>query len=157
MLLVIEELFDLKADDALKAATAFGGGIGRMGSVCGALLGGAMALGLLYGRSIEEMRKGHQSGKGKTEEKLALLTKKLAEKFEKEYNSQLCNDIEKRLFGRSFDKWNPAERKKKEEMGAYTDKCPSVVGKAARWVAELILDEREGNNSRRAQSQPCRP
>ena len=31
-----------------------------------------------------------------------------------------------------------------EEMGAYTDKCPSVVGKAARWVAELILDEREG-------------
>jgi C_GCAxxG_C_C family probable redox protein len=157
VLLVIEELFDLKADDALKAATAFGGGIGRMGSVCGALLGGAMALGLLYGRSIEEMRKGHQGGKGKTEEKLALLTKKLAEKFEKEYNSQLCNDIEKRLFGRSFDKWNPAERKKKEEMGAYTDKCPSVVGKAARWVAELILDEREGNNSRRAQSQPCRP
>ena len=144
MLLVIEELFDLKADDALKAATAFGGGIARMGSVCGALLGGAMALSLLYGRSVEEMRKGHQSGKGKTEDKLALLTKKLAEKFEKEYNSQVCNDIEKKLFGRSFDKWNPDERKKKEEMGAYKDKCPSVVGKAARWVAELILDEREG-------------
>ena len=143
MLLVIEELFDLKADDALKAATAFGGGIARMGSVCGALLGGAMALSLLYGRSIEEMRKGHQSGKGKTEEKLALLTKKLAEKFEKEYNSLLCNDIEKKLFGRSFDKWNPAERQKKEEMGAYKDKCPSVVGKACRWAAELILDEQE--------------
>jgi hypothetical protein len=27
-------------------------------------------------------------------------------------------------------------------MGAYKDKCPSVVGKGARWVAELILDER---------------
>jgi len=144
VLLVIEELFDLKADDALKAATAFGGGIGRMGSVCGALLGGAMALSLLHGRSLEEMRKGHHSGKGKTEEKLALLTKKLAEKFEKEYNSLLCNDIEKKLFGRSFDKWNPAERQKKEAMGAYKDKCPSVVGKAAHWVAELILDEREG-------------
>ena len=115
-----------------------------MGSVCGALLGGAMALSLLYGRSVEEMRKGHQGGKGKTEDKLALLTKKLAERFEKEYSSHLCNDIEKRLFGRSFDKWNPEERKKKEEMGAYKDKCPSVVGKAARWVAELILDEREG-------------
>jgi C_GCAxxG_C_C family probable redox protein len=89
VLLVIEELFDLKADDALKAATAFGGGIGRMGSVCGALLGGAMALSLLYGRSIEEMRQGHQGGKGKAEDKLALLTKKLAEKFEKEYNSRL--------------------------------------------------------------------
>jgi C_GCAxxG_C_C family probable redox protein len=144
VLLVIEELFDLKADDALKAATAFGGGIGRLGAACGALLGGAMAFSLLYGRSIEEMRQGHQSGKGKAEDKAALLTKKLAEKFEKEYNSHVCNDIEKKLFGRSFDKWNPDERKKKEEMGAYKDKCPSVVGKAARWVAELILDEREG-------------
>jgi C_GCAxxG_C_C family probable redox protein len=144
VLLVIEELFDLKADDALKAATAFGGGIARMGSVCGALLGGAMALSLLYGRSVEEMRQGQPGGKGKTEDKLALLTQKLAGKFEKEYNSQVCNDIEKKLFGRSFDKWNPDERRKKEEMGAYKDKCPSVVGKAARWVAELILDEREG-------------
>ena len=141
MLLVIEELFDLKADDALKAATTFAGGIGRMGSVCGALLGGSMALSLLYGRSIEEMRQGHQGGRGKTEDKLAFLTKRLAEKFEMEYGSYICNDIEKKLFGRSFDKWDPAERRRKEEMGAYKDKCPSVVGKAARWVAELILDE----------------
>jgi C_GCAxxG_C_C family probable redox protein len=61
VLLVIEELFDLKSDDALKAATAFGGGIGRMGSACGALIGGAMALSLLYGRTYEDMQKGYRS------------------------------------------------------------------------------------------------
>jgi len=32
-----------------KIATAFGGGIGRCGSVCGALTGGVMALGIKYG------------------------------------------------------------------------------------------------------------
>jgi len=141
VLLVIEELFDLKSDDALKTATAFGGGIGRMGSACGALIGGAMALSLLYGRTYEDMQKGYRSSKEKTEEKLPLLTKKLGGKFEKEYNSLLCNDIEKKIFGRSFDKWDPTEREKKEEMGGHKDKCPSVVGKASRWVAELIVDE----------------
>ena len=141
MLLVIEELFDFRSDDALKAATALGGGIGRMGSACGALTGGAMALSLLYGRSYEAMRKGYQPGEEKSAERLRILTKKLAEKFLQEYNSLLCNDIEKKLFGRSFDKWNPAEREKKEEMGGHKTKCPSVAGKAARWVAELILDE----------------
>ena len=141
MLLVIEELFDLKSDDALKAASAFGGGIERMGSACGALLGGAMALSLLFGRSYEDMQKGYPSGPGKPGEKLAILPRKLGEKFKAEYNSHLCDDIEKKVFGRSFDKWNPAEREKKEEMGGHKDKCPSVVGKASRWVAELILDE----------------
>jgi hypothetical protein len=32
-----------------KIATGFGGGIGRCGSVCGALTGGVMALGVKYG------------------------------------------------------------------------------------------------------------
>jgi C_GCAxxG_C_C family probable redox protein len=141
VLLVIEELFDLQSDDALKAASAFGGGIGRMGSACGALTGGAMAFSLLYGRSHEDMLEGYRSGKPKSGEKLAVLTRKLGEKFKEEYGSFLCDDIEKKVFGRSFDKWNPADREKKEEMGGHKDKCPSVVGKASRWAAELILDE----------------
>ena len=131
----------MESDDALKAASAFGGGIGRMGSACGALIGGAMALSLLCGRNYEDMQKGYQTGKPKSGERLAVLTKKLGEKFKEEYNSFLCDDIEEKVFGRSFDKWNPAEREKKEQMGGHKDKCPSVVGKASRWVAELILDE----------------
>ena len=44
-LLTVQEMFGLPGDDALKAATGFAGGIGRTGSVCGAVLGGVMALG----------------------------------------------------------------------------------------------------------------
>jgi len=38
-LLAIQEVFGLNADDAVKAATGFAGGIGRRGSVCGAVAG----------------------------------------------------------------------------------------------------------------------
>ncbi len=38
------------SDPILRAATPFGGGIGRAGAVCGALSGGAMVLGLAFGR-----------------------------------------------------------------------------------------------------------
>ena len=34
-----------------KIATGFGGGIAGSGSVCGALVGGVMAIGIKYGRS----------------------------------------------------------------------------------------------------------
>jgi C_GCAxxG_C_C family probable redox protein len=85
----------LKSDDALKAASAFGGGIGRMGSACGALIGGTMAFSLLYGRSHEDRQEGYRSGRPKSGEKLAVLNTKLAGKFKEEYGSFLCDDIEK--------------------------------------------------------------
>jgi len=50
VLLTVQELLDLHDPAALKAATGFGGGIGNSGSICGALAGGVMALGFLYGR-----------------------------------------------------------------------------------------------------------
>jgi len=35
--------------DLMRVASGFGGGVGGWGSICGAVSGGAMALGLLYG------------------------------------------------------------------------------------------------------------
>ncbi|MBE0556759.1 MAG: hypothetical protein IH628_05950, partial [Proteobacteria bacterium] len=46
-----------------------------------------------------------------------------------------------KLFGRYFDKKNPEDRKEKNRLGGHTEKCPMVVGKAARWATELILEE----------------
>jgi hypothetical protein len=81
-----------------------------------------MALSLLYGRNYGEMQRGYQGSKETVEGRLAILTKKLGERFEQEYNSLLCNEIEKKIFGRSFNKWNPTEREEKEEMGGHKDK-----------------------------------
>ena len=150
-LLTLQEMFSLPGDDALKAATGFAGGIGRTGSVCGAVLGGVMALGLLYGRDRETMK--HPDAeiraqrRGEIELKMGTLIKKLRARYEEEYGSILCNDIETSIFGRSFDKWNPEDRKEKERLGGHDSKCPTVVGKGARWVAQLILEEQSKNNS----------
>ena len=143
-LLAIQEVFDLPSDGALKASTGFAGGIGRMGSVCGAFLGGVMAFGLLYGRDRQTMKdpdtEMNAQRRQEAEEKLGNLTKKLRAKFEGEFGSILCDDIEMKIFGRSFDKWNPKDRKEKDSLGGHDDKCPMVVGKATRWAAELILE-----------------
>lgn len=44
----------LSEDEALKVATAFGGGMGRQQLTCGAVTGAAMALGLKYGKGLND-------------------------------------------------------------------------------------------------------
>jgi hypothetical protein len=46
-----------------------------------------------------------------------------------------------KIFGRSFDSLKKEDRDEKDRLGGHQDKCPVVVGKAARWVGELIVKE----------------
>jgi C_GCAxxG_C_C family probable redox protein len=48
--------FGLNADIALKMACGFGGGMGRLGQVCGAVSGGILVLGLKFGRGQNDER-----------------------------------------------------------------------------------------------------
>lgn len=50
VLLAMADSMDLSSRDVLKAATGFGGGVGNMGSLCGALAAGVLTLGMLHGR-----------------------------------------------------------------------------------------------------------
>lgn len=68
------------------------------------------------------------------------LAQKLHERFVEEYGSSTCRDIQKRIFGRSYNLLDPAEFQQFEEAGAHRDKCPDVVGKGARWTVELLLE-----------------
>ncbi len=42
--------FSMDRETALKVSAAFGGGMGRMGEICGAVTGAFMVIGLKYGR-----------------------------------------------------------------------------------------------------------
>lgn len=144
-LLAILEVFGLKADDTVKAAAGFAGGIGRRGSVCGGLIGGVMAFGLFFGRDLPAMKHPDPDLRHKLREDMELrmgnLIDKFCQRFEAEYGSILCSEIENKVFGRYFNKKNPEDRKEKNRLGGHVDKCPTVVGKAARWATELILEE----------------
>jgi C_GCAxxG_C_C family probable redox protein len=140
VLLAIQDTFSLENEDVFKSASGLAAGIGLMGSVCGALTGGVMALSLKYGRDLKAFKAGDPEGKRLTAyEKARMLYKR----FEDEYGSIICKDIQKRIFGRSFDLRDSKDFKEFEEAGAHVDKCPGVVGRAAQWIAEIIIDDDE--------------
>ncbi len=139
-LLALQDTFDLKNEAVFKSASGLAAGIGLMGLVCGAFTGGVMALSLKYGRDLQAYKAGDPEGKRlKSYEK----ARQLYKRFEDEYGTVICKDIQKKIFGRSFDLRDPQEFKEFEEAGAHVDKCPSVVGNAARWVAEIMLEDNE--------------
>jgi C_GCAxxG_C_C family probable redox protein len=95
-----------------KIATGFGVGIGRRGSLCGALTGSVMVLGMKFGRTDP----GDQIGK----EKVYEMGYRFWDRFEKEFGSCYCHQlIECRLD-------NEEERKKWLASGGM-EKCRAIV------------------------------
>ncbi|WP_455281762.1 C-GCAxxG-C-C family (seleno)protein [[Eubacterium] cellulosolvens] len=70
------------------------------------------------------------------------LAKKLHDRFIEEYGSVICKDVQTKIMGRSYDFWNPKEREEFDKAGGHTEKCPDVVGKAAKWTIEILMDEK---------------
>ncbi len=65
-----------------RIATAFGGGIGRQGHICGALSGGVMSIGALYGRDRGEDQTARDTS--------YTLSSELCTRFRKEFGSMDC-------------------------------------------------------------------
>jgi len=129
----------LNVGDSLtfKAATAFAGGIAEAGEVCGALIGGIMAISLIYGRDrLEEATTSSRFLKAME------LSRILYEEFEKEFGSVKCRDIQEKLFGRSFNLRDEEDRRKFFiEVGSHGPSgCPQVVRKGAMLAAKIILE-----------------
>jgi C_GCAxxG_C_C family probable redox protein len=140
----LQDTLDFISDDVVRSAHALSGGLGGAGDgTCGALAGGVMAICCKYGRE----RKDFDRTQMKLPEELA---KRLHDLFIEEYGSPICGDVQRRIFGRSFNIWDPSEYQEFESAGAHIDKCPKVVGKVAKWVTEILLEEesRLGSSSR---------
>ena len=79
------DLTGLTETQTARIASSFGGGMGRMREVCGAVSGMFMVLGLLYG---------YDDPKADTEKKqLYTDVQALAEEFKKDAGSIICRDI----------------------------------------------------------------
>ena len=88
VLMAFEDLTGMDAKMAYKLSAPFGGGIGRMREVCGAVSGMMMVLGLLYG--YEEPGEKDCNKKAHYKDVQAL-----ADKFREEVGSIICRDIMK--------------------------------------------------------------
>jgi hypothetical protein len=129
-------------DMVVKVATSQEGGTARqfMGA-CGAVAGGVIVLDYYFGRPVENMsyKESIQANRDKLEaaSKPPML---LVDKFVKEYGTYTCIQMQRHLFGRIYCLTEPNEWEKFVEAGN-VEKCDDVVGKAVRWVIEILLDE----------------
>jgi C_GCAxxG_C_C family probable redox protein len=112
----------ITGDHALKAACGFGGGMGRKQEVCGAVTGGILALGLMYGR-----------GENEDKQKLELTYAKVRElinRFNAKYGTVNCREL---LDGCDLSTTEGHQRFISEKLRA---RCCDYVGDVVR-----ILDE----------------
>jgi len=136
VLAAIKNSLGTVSDEVFQAATGLAGGVGLQGKACGALTGGAMALGCFYGRDLEHFN----DAEGRRFVTLRMV-EKLVNKFVAEYGSADCFDIQTKLMGRHFPLALPGMRDLFLEAGGHDDKCTMVCAKAAEWIVDILDEE----------------
>lgn len=119
-------------ETAVRLSSPFGGGVGRMREVCGALSGMLMAAGLKYGYSDPKDKKAKADHYA--------LVQKLAKKFEEQNGSIICRE----LLGLDHRRDVPVPEKRTDD---YYKKRPCV--EMVRCAAEILdecLDENAWNS-----------
>jgi C_GCAxxG_C_C family probable redox protein len=132
-------------DVVVKVATSScGGQAGVSSGGCGSVIGGTIVLDYYLGRPAEmlsatETKPQSLETLGGAMESARLL----CNRFIKRYGSILCPQVQKSLFGRSFNLQDPDDWKAFIDAGAHDDptKCMSVVGNATRWTLEILMDK----------------
>jgi C_GCAxxG_C_C family probable redox protein len=136
VLAALKETLDIGNESIFQAAQGLTGGTALSSQgTCGALAGGMIAISALVGRTYQEFTEGQKK------RLVFKYTKLLYDMFVEEYGSPLCCDVQKKLFGRSYILLDKQEYEAFEKAGAHVDKCTSVAGNAAKWTAEIILNE----------------
>jgi len=115
----------LSEDECLKVACAFGGGMARQQLTCGAVTGALMALGLKYGKALNDP----ESNKMYTYNK----TREFFEAFEKEHQSINCKDL---LDGLDMNTEDGLNRIK--ELNLFKVKCDKYVSDAVKIVEDIF-------------------
>jgi len=133
----IQDALGIEDDRVFKAANGLIAGIGCSSrGTCGALAGAVMVISSLCGRPrrlFDDVDRVRARPYGPAQ--------RLLERFEKEFGSGICGEIQTKLMGRSFNLLNLEEKEMFLKAQAEEVHCPDVVGKASRWAVEIILDE----------------
>jgi len=143
VLLALQEGFGIGDEESFKAATVLSGGVARRGETCGALLGALMALGMVAGRDRIENTEQYVRAVKIADEICDEFQRKLGEEFgfSEPLESTLCREIQTRIYGRSFDIRDPAEREAFLAAGGHSDEgCYKVCGIAAEIAAKRLLE-----------------
>ena len=125
VLLAFADVTGLERETAARLASSFGGGLGRMREVCGAVSGAAMVLGLVRGYADPtdaDAKKAHYH-----------LVQEFARRFREQNGSIICRDL---LSGTAAQQGRDPEARTPE----YYKKrpCPALVRQAAEILDEML-------------------
>ncbi|NJD58256.1 MAG: hypothetical protein C3F13_00605 [Anaerolineales bacterium] len=119
--------FGLEEGLALRLATGFGSGMGRMCEVCGALTGAFMVIGMKYGKDkTDGTRYGYET------ETTYRLVAEAAEKFKERNGSIYCRE----LIGHNL--MDAVERAKVVELGLFKTTCRKCILDAVEILEEIL-------------------
>lgn len=114
----IKDSFDIQcSDDVIKLASGFPVGIGGSGCTCGAISGGVMAIGLVFGRS---------QAKDPSVQLSMALSAKLYKKFIQAHKTSCCKALTAKM-----------------QLGTpeHMSQCVALTGEVAYETAKLIAEE----------------
>ncbi len=125
--LAFGDRYHMDEETAAKLASSFGGGLGRMREVCGAVSGMALVAGMLYGYSSPADYEGKSIHYARIQE--------LAHAFREQNGSYVCRE----LLGLDKKGDSPIPEKRTEEY--YKKRpCGELVGMAAAILEEYIKE-----------------
>ena len=117
----------ISEDDSLRIACAFGGGIGKQQLICGAVTGALMALGLKYGKALNDSEE-------KKKETYAL-SRSFCEQFKERFGSLNCLELLQNL-----DMNDPADSARIHELGLHDSHCTNYVKHSSN-LLEVLLNK----------------
>ena len=128
IVLTFADLISLDEDTLSKVACSFGGGMGRLREVCGAVSGAFIVLSLLYGYSTPE------TGEVKAEHYKKV--QEVARRFEEKNGSIVCRELLGLEAGHSDPTPTPRSTDFYEKRP-----CPELIGDVAE-ILEKFIEER---------------
>ncbi|MGD0625978.1 MAG: C-GCAxxG-C-C family protein [Thermodesulfobacteriota bacterium] len=126
MIQILGEDLNFDRDQAARMATPFGGGVARLGTICGALIGGAMALGFCYGRTQAEEKERKEKTYKKVQEMLR--------EFEEDFGTIQCKNLIQ------LNLLDPTDRQKFQEM-KLINRCSRFVAKSVESARRLLREK----------------
>jgi len=112
------------------------GGVGLSGDgTCGAVASGVLAIGLALGPQRDSI------DESLFRQSCAIVRDALLNKYYQEYNSSLCRDIQRKVFGKA---WDLTRDEMSAEFLGISKGC--VIMEGTMWATKIVLDEFEKGN-----------
>ncbi len=135
-LIGLKTYFDWIPDELIRASTNLCGGAGAASGSCGTYTCGLLAVGLKYNVPLDEeladpTKQGVAVGKFMD----------FRDRYLKEMGTTLCPELQKQYFGRSYIFTDPVDAEDYWKVTDHNVTCGGVVEKAARLIAEFLLED----------------